>query len=149
MERYKEHRLGLAILIILIMIPFAFGLAENLLENGDFSELDGEGYPDYWYTDAYILEPGYTVFSVGKDTKTNSGTIEIKNIGSNDARYAQIVEVEPDTLYRLSGDIMAEDVEGGHGANLSIEGVSVINYTIPTANGYTLIITERPDRNRT
>lgn len=123
MERYKELRLGLAILIILIMIPFAFGLAENLLENGDFSELDGEGYPDYWYTDAYILEPGYTVFSVGKDTKTNSGTIEIKNIGSNDARYAQIVEVEPDTLYRLSGDIMAEDVEGGHGANLSIEGV--------------------------
>ena len=73
MIRFNKTRRVLGILIILMMIPYTFGFAENLLENGDFSELDGEGYPEYWYTDAYILEPGYTVFSAAKDTKTDSG----------------------------------------------------------------------------
>ena len=135
MIRFNKTRRVLGILIILMMIPYTFGLAENLLENGDFSELDGEGYPEYWYTDAYILEPGYTVFSAAKDTKTDSGMIEIKNIGNNDARYAQIVEVEPDSLYRLSGDILADGVEGGHGANLSVEGIYAFSEKLYDTDG--------------
>ena len=109
--------------VLLIMLPFSFGLAENLLQNGDFQELDEEGCPEYWYTDAYILDPGYTVFSINTDKTTRENAIEIRNIGSNDARYAQVVEVEPDTLYCFSGDILADGIEDGHGANLSVEGI--------------------------
>ena len=105
------------------MSPLSVIAAENLLANADFRELDEEGYPESWYADAYILEPGFTVFSVTEDSESNSGVLEIRNIGSNDARYAQAVEVEPDTLYRFSGDILADGIEDGHGANLSIEGI--------------------------
>ena len=108
-------------MIILVMMPLSFSYAENLLTNADFHELDEEGYPDFWYTDAYVLEPGFTVFSVTENPDSNA--IEIRNIGSNDARFAQAVEVEPDTLYCLSGDILADGVKDGHGANLSIEGI--------------------------
>ena len=33
------------------------------------------------------------------------------------------MNVEPDSIYLLSGYVRAEDVEGGHGANLSIDGI--------------------------
>ena len=82
-------------MIILVMMPLSFSYAENLLVNADFQELDEEGYPDFWYTDAYVLGPGFTVFSVTENPDSNA--IEIRNIGSNDARFAQAVEVEPDT----------------------------------------------------
>ena len=135
MRHFRNIRWITILMIILIMIPFSFSLAENLLENADFSELDAEGLPEYWYTDAYILEPGYTVFNVRQDKKTESGTIEIKNIGSNDARFAQVVEVEPDSLYRLSGDILADGIEDGHGANLSVEGVYAFSEKLYDTDG--------------
>lgn len=133
MTRLKVLRCFLT-MIISILIPISFCFAENLLINADFSELDEEGYPEFWYTDAYILDPGYTVFSVGKD-KSNARTIEIRNIGGNDARFAQIVEVEPDTMYRLSGDILADGIENGHGANLSVEGIYAFSEKLFDTNG--------------
>ena len=122
-------------LFVLIMIPFSCGLAENLLENGDFQAVDEEGLPEYWYTDAYVLEPGFTVFSMGEDAETKAKTVEIRNIGKNDARYAQSVEVEPETLYCLSGDILAEEITGGHGANLSIEGIYAFSEKLYDTDG--------------
>ena len=52
--------------------------------------------------------------------------VSVINAVSNDARFAQTVDVEPDTVYRLSGMIRAEGCdEGGVGATLSIEDVFV------------------------
>ena len=97
---------------------------ENLLYNGDFEILNAEGQPDGWYTDAYRLDNGYTVFSVteGMNGK-GSSAVQIRNAARNDARYAQIVQVEPESMYCLSGYSRAEDITFGHGANLSIEGI--------------------------
>ena len=48
----------------------------------------------------------------------------LTNFGGNDARFAQTVRVEPDSLYRLSGYVRASEVEdSGWGANLSVGGV--------------------------
>ncbi len=110
-------------LIILTGCLYCGAFAENLLTNADFSQIGDDGLPDEWYTDAYISEPGYSVFSLSEGDNEHPLAVSIQNIGENDARFAQTVRVEPDTLYCLSGYIRAEDVEGGHGANLSIEGV--------------------------
>ena len=114
-------------LLFLLFIPlWASGEAsdgENLITNGDFELRDDEGMPDFWYPDAYVLESGYTVFGMRDRGGSEHYAAEIHNIGENDARYAQSVAVEPESLYRLSGWVMADHVEGGHGANLSIEGV--------------------------
>ena len=123
LRRFKVFMQLTAIVIAMAVLPFSFCLAENLLANTDFLDTDEEGLPVFWYTDAYISEPGYTVFKVETDPETGLNMAEIRNIGSNDARYAQLVEVEPDSLYRLSADVLAEGVTGGHGANLSIEGI--------------------------
>ena len=97
--------------------------AENLLRNGDFREMENDGLPADWFSDAYIQESGYTVFSVQEGDPKHPIAVSIRNIGENDARFAQTVPVEPESLYLLSGYIRADGVEGGHGANLSIEGV--------------------------
>ena len=111
---------------LLLFILFTVNLparAENLLLNGDFSELDEDGLPEYWYPDAYVIDEGYTLYKAAEGDAEHPHAAVIQNIGENDARFAQTVKVEPDSLYLLSGYILAEGVEGGHGANLSIEGL--------------------------
>ncbi len=91
----------------------------NLLPETDFSRLQaGESL---WYEDAYVHSEAYTVFSFdeGRDGGV-SGHI-VNRIG-NDARFAMDVDVEPDSLYCLSGWIRAACREG-LGANLSVAGV--------------------------
>ncbi len=119
-----KRRLLAVLLALMALLPLTFAAAEeNLLLNGDFAVLDEDGLPVDWYTDAYIMETGYTVFSVREGDEEHPRLIEINNIGNNDARFAQMVDVEPETLYCLSGYVRAEGVTGGHGANLSVEGV--------------------------
>ena len=94
----------------------------NLLYNSDFSGPVVDGDPDGWFTDAYIADEGYTIFSVQKG-EDGSAYAEIKNLGQNDARFAQYVDVEPESLYCFSGEILADGIDEGHGANLSVEGL--------------------------
>ena len=122
LKQISVIRFGL-ILSVCLLFAFYCVSAENLLENGDFRELDEDGLPVGWYTDAYIPDPGYTEFTTGEGHTELSVSVEIRNYGYNDARFAQVVDVNPDSLYCLSGYIRADDVEGGHGANLSVEGV--------------------------
>ena len=94
----------------------------NLLYNSDFSGPVDGWEPDGWFTEAYITDEGYTLFSVQEDG--NGGYYaEIRNLGSNDARFGQYVDVEPESLYCFSGEILAEGIDEGHGANLSVEGL--------------------------
>ena len=114
----------LAVVILLSAVCLSCqAYAENLLENGDFSAAGKDGIPAGWYTDAYILDAGYSVFSMYEGDEDHPVAVSIQNIGENDARFAQTVEVEPDSFYCLSGFIRAENVKGGHGANLSVEGI--------------------------
>ncbi|MBR6966037.1 MAG: phospholipid carrier-dependent glycosyltransferase [Clostridia bacterium] len=96
----------------------------DLLYNGDFENLNEDGLPEGWFSDAYRLDPGYSVYSVteGMDGPASHAAL-IRNTAMNDARFAQIVSVEPESVYCLSGYIRADGVEEGHGANLSVEGV--------------------------
>ncbi len=111
-------------LISVMLLAFSCAGAENLLRNGSFEDSDDKGLPLDWYTDAYVLDEGYTVFSLTREDKVDGESAAcIRNIGENDARFAQTVDVEPESLYRFSGYIRTEGVEGGRGANLSVEGL--------------------------
>ena len=133
---YKQRTI--LFFLVLCLLPIAatgISDAANLLENSSFTETDEEGLPVGWYTDAYIQESGYTLFRTETGDKTYPAAVLIQNIGENDARFAQRVIVEPDSLYCLSGYICADEVSGGHGANLSVEGVYAFSEPYFDTNG--------------
>ena len=100
----------------------------NLLVNPSFEELDADGIPLGWYTDAYNKREGVSSFCVTEDGQSGQHAVLIENFDLNDARFAQTVAVRPNAMYRLSGWIKADGIlDSGHGANLSIEGVYVFS----------------------
>ena len=131
----------LCLIIIIQICQISSCLSENLLNNGSFEVLDINGLPEGWLTDAYVLEEGYTVFSVSEnDAVQGNNAACIRNIGENDARYSQKIEIEPDSLYCFSGYIRTENVEDGHGANLSIEGLYTFSESVyETSDGWQYI----------
>lgn len=113
----------------------------NLLKNGSFETLDASGMPVGWYTEAYFKTPGYTEYSVAPEGRDGQNAAVVENFGANDARFAQDVAVEPDSIYRLSGYIRTENVpqDLGRGANLSVEGVYVFSPSVYGTEDWQLI----------
>ena len=121
-------RLICAVVALLLALCLSWGAyaqeAENLLVNGDFSEIDG-GDPVGWRRDMWLTDAGVSLLTVDPDGYEGS-CVTVTNVDENDARFAQTVAVEPDALYRFSGMIRASDCDGeGYGATLSIEDVFV------------------------
>ena len=129
----------LLLLLAALMIFSGGALAEeadNLLVNPGFEQLDADGLPVGWFTDAYINRVGVTAYSVSESANTGNYAAVVENFDMNDARFAQTVEVEPNSMYRLSGWIQASDIlDAGRGANLSIEGVYVFSESLYETDG--------------
>ena len=105
---------------------------QELLENGSFADVQEDGVPSAWYTQAYIQSEGYTDFSVVQAGQGQA--LHIANYMANDARIAQDVAVEPNSFYCLSGQICAQ-AQGGRGANLSIADVYAFSAGIYDSQG--------------
>ena len=139
MERHVAVRWGALLLLLCLMLSLVGGTlaeGENLLYNGDFSKLDEDGLPEGWFPDAYVLDDGYSEFTMREgDREDGSLVLEINNLGKNDARLAQFVDVEPESLYCLRGEVKAENVQGGHGVNLSVEDVYAFSEEYHDTNG--------------
>ena len=126
----------LAVMMMVLVLPLAALAESNLLENPGFEVLDKEGMPAGWYTDAYISQAGYTTYGASGDAFDGDTCAFVNNIGINDARFAQRVEVEPNSLYLLSGRIKVDSmVDGGRGANLSIKDIYVFSESVFDADG--------------
>ena len=93
---------------------------QNLLVNGSFEKVDAKGVPEGWTLDAYSGLSG-AEFDVVRD-ENGVPAAHIVNKIPKDARFAQEVNVEPDTLYCLRGYIKA-NAKDGRGANLSIKDI--------------------------
>ena len=93
---------------------------QNLLVNGSFEKVDAKGVPEGWTLDAYSGLTG-AEFDVVRD-ENGVPAAHIVNKIPKDARFAQEVNVEPDTLYCLRGYIKA-NAKDGRGANLSIKDI--------------------------
>lgn len=133
MRRIKLFVLVLA--FVMMLLPFCVAEETNLLVNPSFEELGSDGLPSGWYTDAYVTQTGYTTYAAIEDAQEGSYSAVVNNIGMNDARFAQKVKVEPNSMYRLSGWIKVADmVDSGRGANLSVEGVYVFSDSVYDAD---------------
>ncbi len=104
----------------------------ELLQNGEFELVSAELLPEHWLPESYFNDPDITDFSVTAGKSGNG--IRIDNHSPNDARFAQPVQVSPDTLYRFSGYVRAL-ADGGRGANLSVGGIYVFSEPVYDTKG--------------
>ena len=109
-------------------------VGENLIENGDFSTMDGE-LPEGWRRELWLTDAGVSVLTVEEDGYEGR-CVSVTNVDANDARFVQTVPVEPNTLYRVSGMVRAEDCDPeGYGASLSIGNVFVYSEALYDTHG--------------
>lgn len=105
----------LAALLLLSFFSVAAAEEDNLIVNGDFSQVEN-GLPVGWYTYAYFSDAGITHFSC------EDGAAQIYNLDFNDARFCQAVPVEPGAYYQITCRVKAEAYDiAGEGANISID----------------------------
>ena len=137
-ELPSEMKKFLCILLALLALCAAGALAdgeENLVVNGDFSEVDASGLPtgwqrEMWYTDAgvsrlYVMEDGY-----------DGNAVAVVNADPNDARFVQTIAVEPDSCYRFSCMVYAENCgDGGYCATLSFKDTFVYSESVADTAG--------------
>ncbi len=122
----KKKQCWLIGLCVLMLVLVSSGLAEgsqNLVPNGGFETLTGEGKPADWFASAYRAQQGYSRI-VATDEKAHTGSYSalVENANENDARFVCNIVVQPESLYRFSGYIFVEDMEPkGNGANLALE----------------------------
>ncbi|MBR1822410.1 MAG: phospholipid carrier-dependent glycosyltransferase [Clostridia bacterium] len=115
--------------LLALTLMLSLGIAclakeENLLQNGDFSQDDGD-LPAGWRRDMWLTDAGVSLLTVDPDGYEGA-CVTVTNVDENDARFAQTVKVEPDAIYRLSGMIRAAGCDAnGYGATLSIQDVFV------------------------
>jgi Gpi18-like mannosyltransferase len=113
----RMPRILLTLLLILVLPALAH--AQNLVTNGGF--LDGDAdQPTAWTTEMWSPTMG-TTFG-WKKSESGLGIATIRNPVGNDARWMQNVRVQPETWYRLSGNVRAIGVVQGYGASLGIMG---------------------------
>ncbi|MGI6725994.1 MAG: phospholipid carrier-dependent glycosyltransferase [Christensenellales bacterium] len=104
----------------------------ELLVNGGFDRLGEDGLPEGWYTESYLGFSDITLYDVMEGEVGTAA--RIINHAPNDARFAQTVNVWPDTVYRLTGRILS-NAHGGRGANLSIADIYVFSESVYQSDG--------------
>ena len=110
----------LALIALLCAPAWAEG-AENLVVNGDFSQLDGQGLPVGWSREMWFTDEGVSKLYIDSDGYEGA-CVAVVNADPNDARFAQTLRVEPDSLYRFSCMVRAENCgEAAYGATLSFK----------------------------
>jgi len=134
MRKFRLLTLVLTCILICTMPCAAFAEA-NLLENPSFEEIDADGMPVGWYTEAYVTQTGYTSYGTSEEAFAGSVSAFINNFDMNDARFVQTVEVEPSSLYLLSGWIKVDSMtDSGRGANLSVKDLHVYSECVYEAD---------------
>ena len=127
MQSWKRILLWL-LLLLLVCLPALAEESGNLLVNAGFENLNGQGLPTGWQTDAWYHQEGYTLWSVSDDARSGGHSASIQNFGENDARFLQEVAVEPNSYYCFSGYIKVLEMnDQGRGANLSIGGLYIFS----------------------
>ena len=100
-----------ALLALFLMAAAAMCAAaeDNLIVNGGFSDMDGE-MPVGWFKEMWLTDAGVSLLSVESDADGNACAF-VDNVDPNDARFSQTVAVEPNSIYRLSGRVWADECD--------------------------------------
>ena len=108
-------------LLLALCLPVTALAGENLVQNGDFSQLDESGLPVGWTYAAWTMDDEISAYW----TEENDGgtCVRLENFLRNDARLEQEVPVKGNSLYHISARMKAA---GGDpiciGGNLSVTG---------------------------
>ena len=108
-------------LLLALCLPVTALAGENLVQNGDFSQLDESGLPVGWTYAAWTMDDEASAYW----TEENDGgtCVRLENFLRNDARLEQEVPVKGNSLYHISARMKAA---GGDpiciGGNLSVTG---------------------------
>ena len=117
--------MALALVLALCACAPALAEGENLLVNGSVDDVSASGFPTGWSQEVWFTDPSVSTLSVESDGVEGT-CLCVHSASVNDARWAQTVTVQPDTIYRFSAMVRAEGIgEDGYGANLSISGLGV------------------------
>ncbi len=108
-----------AILLALSLCSVSFAEGNNLLKNPGFEDADK---PYSWDQDIWEASDGQKEIKVVSDVfHSGKQCAVIINTKEGDSRLKQTVDVEPDSIYKISGWIKTENVgEEQKGANFSI-----------------------------
>ena len=116
----KRFLCALFALMMLLALP-ALAEGENLVVNGDFSETDALGMPKSWSRGMWFTDEGISNLYVSEDGYDGNCAV-VFNADANDARFTQVIPVEPDSVYRFSCMVKADGCGSeGYGATLSFE----------------------------
>ena len=125
-------------LLALLLLCAAAALAEtgeNLIVNGDFSDIDASGMPAGWQRDMWFTDAGVSRLYVAGDG-CDGNCAAVVNADANDARFIQTIAVEPDSYYRFSCMVRAENCgDGQYGATLSFRDTFVYSESVLDTGG--------------
>lgn len=112
--------LALALLIAFAAVPV---LAEaELIANGGFDEVAAEGgLPEEWKYESWFTEEALGLARVDMLDGNNAAYIFCGS-GGNDVRLYQTIKVKANSYYKLTCRIKTDNVAGGAGANISVNG---------------------------
>ena len=133
------RRLLPILLVLLFLLPFpALAEGENLLVNGSVDDVSAAGFPTGWEQDMWFTGADVSQLSV-ESGGVEGSCLRVENMSVNDARWAQVVEVEPNTIYRFSAMVRAEGVVRAATARTSPSAASTSIRkcsTTPAATGW-------------
>lgn len=132
-----KRAIALLCLLVWVLAAGVGYASENLISNGGFELQETSGRPQGWYEKAYRTQAGYSRMAV-TDEQAHTGmySVVIDNANINDARYLYTADVEPESLYRLSGYVLVEWMEDiGNGANFGIENIYAFSDCLHDTNG--------------
>jgi dolichyl-phosphate-mannose-protein mannosyltransferase len=113
--------LSLLLLAFLLLGTGLPGYARNLLQNPGFEALNAREEAQAWQADFWNGNSGLGLTTQKVHNGKYAGIIE--STKENDARLIQKVNVEPNTVYRLSGWVSTVGVSNAHiGATLCVMG---------------------------
>ncbi|HWQ57708.1 MAG TPA: phospholipid carrier-dependent glycosyltransferase [Clostridia bacterium] len=116
-----KRLLALALALVLSLFAGASIAETTLVTNGGFEEVSGDGFPSDWNYEAWYTERELGYASVETLGEGNAAFI-FCGAGGNDARLCQTVKVKPNSYYKLTCRVKTENVAGGAGANISVNG---------------------------
>ena len=118
-----------------VCIPGVYA-EENLLKNGGFEAVSGN-QPEDWTRGMWVTNVGASYLESAQEAHSGDFCVLVENVQENDARFEQVVSVEPETYYRLSAYVKAEGIPttGVRGANISFADVYETSQSVYDTNG--------------
>ena len=134
MKRILLTILALVLTLAFALPAYADSKARELVYNGGF-ELYGEGdmFPDGWSFHSYEAEynENYGNASAMCEIEGDRGAVvHITVYENDDAALYQTIDVQPNSLYKLSCWIRTDSVEDGQGANIALREIVAASYGV-------------------